>query len=195
MNSWTTPEPPTLHAHLGAIMAGVRAMISDLRFRHPIVGPILILVWAYLHRPAQRLERLIARWQAGGVAPPRPRLAVVRSQPRLPRARLPTGYAWLVRLVQRTAQFGPQLEALVARPEMHALLAAAPQAGRILRPLFTMLGIRPFPPVLRRPGAPPPPPGPIMPRRKRPPPPVPAPLPDLDPPIMLSPLGFRFSFP
>ncbi len=175
MKSWTTPEPPTLHAHLALILHDLRAVVAPHAFSHPILGPLLTLVWRYLSRPAQRLERLIARWQSGRLVAPRARPPggapgdTARKQ-REAKPRLPSGHAWLVRMLQRTAQFSGQLEALVARPEMAELLAAAPQAGRILRPLFTMLGVRPFPAVLRRPGAKPPPPGPILSRPSRRPP-------------------------
>jgi len=53
-------------------------------------------------------------------------------------------------MIQPTAQVAGLLEILIARPQMAGLLAACPQAGRILRPLCRMLGIRPFPPALRR---------------------------------------------
>ena len=71
----------------------------------------------------------------------------------MPHFRLPTANAWLVRLVQPTVQFAGQIETIIARPEIQELLAAAPQAGRIFRPLYRMLGI-PLPPSLRLPARP-----------------------------------------
>jgi hypothetical protein len=50
-----------------------------------------------------------------------------------------------LRLTQDAAVFRSQLEYLLADPEMTALLAEVPQAGRILRPLCHMLGIAPGP--------------------------------------------------
>ncbi len=55
-----------------------------------------------------------------------------------------------MRLVPQTASGASQLQHLLAEPEMAALIAAAPQMGRILRPLCRMLGVRP-PPGLRAP--------------------------------------------
>ena len=50
---------------------------------------------------------------------------------------------------QWAAGYGLQLEYLMTHdPEMRALIAAAPQAGRILRPLLHMCGITPHPDVL-----------------------------------------------
>ncbi len=112
----------------------------------PRVRPLLLLVWSRLRRMAVRFARLAARVQAG--APPATRPRPARSGP--PPKPLPRGFAWLVRLVPATAASAAQLQHLLADPEMAALIAAAPQAGRILRPLCRMLGIRP-PPGLSRP--------------------------------------------
>jgi len=58
--------------------------------------------------------------------------------------RLPRGQAWLIRLLPgEAASYGCQLQALLADPQMAALLAAAPEAGRILRPLCRLLAITP----------------------------------------------------
>jgi len=131
--------------------------------------PVLALAYYYLKRTASRLERLIARWQAGTLIPrhpaarasraPAPAPSLAETGPRTPKLRLPSGKFWLIRLVQPTAQLYPQLEQLVASPEMAELLAAAPQAGRILRPLFRMYGL-PMPEILHLPP---------VPRRPRPP--------------------------
>jgi hypothetical protein len=52
------------------------------------------------------------------------------------------------------AGFDEMLQALLDDPEMRALLAASPQAGRILRPLWRKLSTYPLPPVLRLPPRP-----------------------------------------
>jgi hypothetical protein len=55
---------------------------------------------------------------------------------------LPRGFGWLLPLVpQEAACFAGQMRGVLAEPEMVALLAAAPQARRVLRPLCRMLGI------------------------------------------------------
>ena len=159
MKQDTPPYPQALAEHLSAILLGVRAIVQPHTVISGPLQPLITLIWFYLHRPVRRLERLIARWQQGRLAPPRARIRPVAAAlpPRAPRLRLPTRHAWLIRLFQRTAQFNPHLEILANRPEMAALLAAAPQAGRILRPLFRMLGIRPLPANLRLPPRPRPP--------------------------------------
>ena len=163
-----TQYPNSLVEHLDGILRPLRAMLGGHTQTPGPLQPLMTLIWLYLHRPAQRLARLIAKLQAGTLTPPRPRTAATTPPspaPRAPKLRLPGRHAWLIRLVQRTAQLYPQLEILIGRPEMAELLAAAPQAGRILRPLCRMLGIRPVPPVLRLPPRP---------RRPRPPKPAPA---------------------
>ena len=157
--------PASLVEHLEAILRPLRAMLNGHTQTPGPLQPLMRLIWRYLHRPVQRLQRLIEKLQAGTLTPPRPRaITPTPPIPRAPKLRLPNHHAWLIRLIQRTAQLHAQLEILIARPEMAELLAAAPQAGRILRPLCRMLGIRPLPPILRLPPRP---------RRVRPPKPAP----------------------
>jgi hypothetical protein len=59
--------------------------------------------------------------------------------------------------VPGTAVYAGQVQTFLADPEAAALLEAAPQAGRILRPLCRMLAI-PLPDHLRRPKPSPEPP-------------------------------------
>jgi hypothetical protein len=53
-----------------------------------------------------------------------------------------------MRLVPEAACFGGQLRHLLSDPEMAALLRAAPQAGRLLRPLCRILAVPPDPKLL-----------------------------------------------
>jgi hypothetical protein len=60
---------------------------------------------------------------------------------------LPRGYAWLAVLVpSQAASVGGQLLALVAEPDVAALLAASPRMVATLKPLLRMLGKRLPPP-------------------------------------------------
>jgi hypothetical protein len=123
-----------------------------------LAGPFIILVWSRLRRMAGRVSRLAARFRAGNLPAPRARRRRPRpAAPPDPSKRLPRGFAWLTRMVPEVAAGGSQLGHLLGQPEMAALIAAAPQAGRILRPLCRMLGID-HPPLRlpRRPRAPPP---------------------------------------
>ncbi len=118
-------------------------------------GPLLVRIFSRLHRLAARLTSLVARIQAGKFQPPRaarPIAGPSRRKPRLPESR-----GWLLRLVPGTAVYAGQVQALLGDPQTAALLEAAPQAGRILRPLCRMLAI-PLPEILRRPKPQPAPP-------------------------------------
>ena len=70
-----------------------------------------------------------------------------------PRSALPRSFGWLLPLVPTEAACrATQLRAVLAEPEMVALIAAAPQATRLLRPLCRMLGLEPA--LLARPAIP-----------------------------------------
>jgi hypothetical protein len=88
----------------------------------------------------------------GGPAPPDP---AAENPPRPPRKRYPEAFGWLIRaLPYEAACFGSQLQHQFSQPEMIALIEAAPQVGRILRPLCQILAIE-LPPSLRLPPRPP----------------------------------------
>lgn len=116
---------------------------------HRLARPVLVLLWSWLRRTARRFGRLAARVQAGRPSRPRRPAAPRPPRPRAPRTpRLPRGFAWVIRLVPYAAAgSASQLQHLLAEPDMAALIAAAPTAGRLLRPLCRMLGVR-LPPAL-----------------------------------------------
>jgi hypothetical protein len=104
------------------------------------------MVWAYILSLSFRLDRLITRWKNGTLPKPRgPRAARQRTAPRAPhRFPLPGGKHWLPRRMPGTGigAFGGQLRHLLANDaELQALLAAAPQARRMLGPLCRAFGI------------------------------------------------------
>jgi|GEM_PF-2982210 len=139
---------------------GVTSHVQSRAYGIPAATPLLRRIQAHIAHLVHRLDSLARRHESGQLTPPRPRIPRPKTAPQdrvgpLPLP-LPRGKAWLIRHVQRTAQFAGQVEAFLARPDTRDLAAAAPQAGRILRPLCHMLGLAP-PPWLRLPGAPPPP--------------------------------------
>ncbi len=167
------PAPPDLSRRLTLVIEALRRVIAARAGRDRAAVPIVLLVWPYLHRLAARFEALARRVRAGGsvVATPRtrpaslappspapPSLAPPSLAPRCRPPRPPRSFAWLIRLAPDAAQLGGQIRHLLADPELASLLAAAPQAGRILRPLCRMLGILPgpdLPAALFRPRGPP----------------------------------------
>ncbi len=175
------PAPaPSLSQRLTLVVQALRAAIAAHAARDRATVAVAWLVWPYLNRLAARFAALTARVQAGkGVAVARttsgvraaaegPRLQVPRPRP----PGLPQGFAWLARLAPGILPLRGQVCHLLGDPELAALLAAAPGAGRILRPLCRMLGIKAgpgFPPALFQ-------------RPDPPPEPTPDPLPTPDPP-------------
>ena len=149
------PAPEARFAGLiAALCEAVGARVAGPA-RPGLAGPLIILIWTRLRRMADRITRLAARAGAGTLPPPRSRPATPRRKASPPYQRLPRGVAWLVRMVPAAAFGAGQLEALLADPGTKALIEAAPQIGRTLRPLCRMLGVDP-PPALRRPPPAPP---------------------------------------
>ena len=135
-----------------------------------LAGPFILLLAARLRRMAVRFATLAAHVQAGTLPAPRHRkrsghcerseaISSRTPPPASSKDRLPTRFAWLIRLVPEVGSFRSQFCHLLQDAEIATLLAAAPQVGRILRPLCRMLGIKLLPTVV--------PPALIPPRRPR----------------------------
>ncbi len=132
---WTafTVAASPVNAHLG---------------RHYLVPmPLLSLVLRRMWRLIARFDRLVLAWERDQLPTPRlraPRPATARKAP-TPALRLPARFGWLGKLVPAAqAGAGPLAHMLWEQPdEARALVAAAPQAGRILRPLCRIFGVTP----------------------------------------------------
>ena len=144
-----------------AIVTSLRTAVAPLTgFEHPRAALFILLV-NRICRMANRFDALFAKWQAGTLPKPRPsRAGPSRADPsrvgqsRTPgepraRPRLPGRRAWLLHVTEQVrlaaAICGTQLQHQFATPDFAAFLQAAPQAGRILRPLCRMIGIDPPP--------------------------------------------------
>ena len=134
--------------NFATVLTNLRAAIAVVAARDRALTALLVLVWGRLSRMAVRLERLMARWQAGTLPGPRKARAARGHTPR-ERARFPNAPAWLIAHVLEARQFAAQVRYRLADPELAAFVAAVPQAGRILRPLLHMLGIDDVPVVPR----------------------------------------------
>jgi hypothetical protein len=158
----TPTAPPGLAETFGLIIGGLCKAAAVRMCADPSVRPPLLLIHAWLKRLVQKFAALVARAEAGTLRPPRPgrHRAPAKNPPGKPRPRWPTNFAWLIRMLPyEAACFGSQLQHQFSQPEMMALLEAAPQAGRLLRPLCRMLAID-LPPALHLPPRPPRPPKP-----------------------------------
>ena len=152
-------SPPTgLMPRFSQFINGIKRTIGDIvLYRHEVM-PLILPLGAFLTATQRRLAALHARFVAGKLAAaPRARRPLAegvaaerpRAEPRPPG--IPPGP---VLLTVFQAGFDGQLQALLDDPEMRALLAASPRAGRILRPLWRKLSPGPLPAVLRLPPRP-----------------------------------------
>jgi len=140
-----------LGARLVALMArvgsGRRVPVRTRRSgRTPPPGPLPQGEGEKCPHPSPRDQ---ARWQS--LTPPREReretsaaVAAGDVRPALPRE-----FGWVRRVLPETARFAGVLAYFLDDPEMAALVATTPEAGRILRPLCHLLGVQP-PAFLRR---------------------------------------------
>ena len=157
-------------------------------------GPVWTLLWLRLNRLQNRLATLYDRWQQGTLPTKRPKTARRATTPRpappqipqlpcpgfplvdAPR-RLPAGHGWVIKRLPQAGPSAGHLEHLLQQPHMREFVVAAPQAGRLLRPLCRALGL-PQPDWLKLPARPRPRP-PRTPRQPRPGRPLPLTHPDL----------------
>jgi hypothetical protein len=154
-------------------MAALQRAIGDNHVARGVSGPLVALIWNYLGGIINRFAAIVAKIRAGTLPKPRaPRArkpladSEANPPPKKPRKKnlLPSRDAWLIRLMGwHVGNLGSQLGHLLQDPDMAALIAAAPQLGRMLRPLCRALGTNPG-----AAGLPPQPPKPMQPRKPRP---------------------------
>ncbi len=161
------PESDPITAGLRAIL---RAILGELGMWQ-LSNPQKVLAWGRINAAFRGIERMLARFRAGRLRQVTSR--GVTQKPREARQKpptiLPRKFGWLVAAGKHQAAcYGGQLKHLLNEPEMQALLAASPQAKRILRPLCRALAIElpwtvtaPRPPRLRKPRKPRPKPEPF----------------------------------
>ena len=143
--------PPAPADYLRCTILELTRVLAATAERRADIRPLMLLLWSRLRRLADRFAALAARAAAGPLPAPRRRPPAARpSRPRPPGTRLPEGFAWLIRMVPEARFANTRISHLLGSAEMAALLAAAPQAGRLLRPLCRTLGV-PLPPALALP--------------------------------------------
>ena len=171
---------PVVSAPARPIWAGpeVRWIIAPHGDLPLLPGPVWTLLWLRLHRLGNRLTRLYDHWQKGTL--PKPRKTTQRPKtarqpppqiPQLPApgmplvaapTRLPQGRGWVIRRIPEAGPSAGHLHDLLQQRDIQDFVQAAPQAGRLLRPLCHGLGLD-QPDWLKLP------PRPRTPRKPRPP--------------------------
>jgi hypothetical protein len=129
---------------LSELIRVLRGSVGGWAVRGWVSAALVVLLYGRLGVVMGRMERMVARFRAGRLwrCAVRDGRAVGRAG-RVSVERIwPRPFGWLVRAAGwEAAGFGAQLRAVLAEPEMVALLAAAPQAARVLRPLCRMLAV------------------------------------------------------
>ena len=170
----TDPARLRLPALFNSLMEG---LFADVRAAAAvgIVGiwlnvPLIRVLWRRLHRMSRQFHSILARYHAGTLPPPgntpsgNTPSGSTPSRPARPRpaAAAPPPSDWPTPQEQ-AARYGAllsltfaatlrhfELAEMLADPDMPALVAEAPQLGRVLRPMCRMLALKP-PPWLRLP--------------------------------------------
>jgi hypothetical protein len=156
------PAPQNLTERFDWVIQRLCDAVAIQSAKWAYITPLMVLVWGRLRRMSRRFAALVARMEAGRLKPSRP--AVQNPDPsktRPPRPPppwppVPSTPGWLLHYVQLEAAATANLirHMLEHDPEMRALLDAAPQLGRILRPLLRMVSPAPLPARLVRPPRP-----------------------------------------
>ncbi len=160
-------------ARVTAIVAGLAALIARAFLKNPFRAPLIVPLWKRLTRAGQRFARVMDHL-ATNTPFPKPRQRLRTRPAATPPVKLPHRRAWLLKdLAWEAAFYTTQLETLLSDPEIAGLVAACPQAARILRPLAHMLGATttlPKPPAIprrtRKPAPPIPHATPLLPQRR-----------------------------
>ncbi len=153
----SSPIPTSsVAAKVAQIIEGLRFTVPKFIAKDRNAGPLIMLIWSHLGRLGRQFAALAARAEAGTLRIAQHRRAVTPGvgTPRVRAARvpsgLPTGWGWMGDMMWETRGWGGSLQQIVLEdPEMAALIAACPQAGRIVRSILWMTLRSPVPAILR----------------------------------------------
>jgi hypothetical protein len=165
----------TIAGHVTQVIAGLRVVLAAYMAKADHARPQLLLLWKRIAFLNRRIATLAERFAAGRNVTPRKRLRPPAETAASPgdrlatpaRLRLPNKPGWLITQAIQFACYAEQFRHLLDDPEMIALLDAAPQIKRHLRPILRLLTLE-LPPSLALPPRPPRPPRVKPPRAPRP---------------------------
>jgi hypothetical protein len=136
--------------NLSVVLLALRKEVGGWGLRGFLSTVLVLLVYRRLGGVCRAMEGLAARFRAGtlrrvvGRASVAARVVAEGGRRTLVERVWPGRFGWLVRAASwQAAGYGCQLEAVLRQPEMVALLLAAPQAARVLRPVCRALAIDP----------------------------------------------------
>jgi hypothetical protein len=135
---------PSPYFDLTAVLRAMRAAVGGWGGQRFLAAALTVLLFGRLGQICRDFERLSQRFQDG-----RLRRILGRAgrgsgvRDGAPIA-WPCRFGWLLRAAKHhAAVYSAQVRAVLETPEMVALLIAAPQARRLLRPVCRMLAIEP----------------------------------------------------
>jgi hypothetical protein len=137
-----TETAPSLADRFARFIERLCAVIGVYAAVFPWARPEVAAAVARVQRLGERFALLAARASTGTLRPRRSG-AARRPDTARPRPPIPAPTArWLMQAVAAAVHCAEPFNRLLADPEMARLVAAAPQAGRILRPLCRMLRVK-----------------------------------------------------
>ena len=160
MNVVSPPPAPPLLADVAAVMVrivtGLLRAMGTLLQRHPRYehGPT---VWNFLASGMRRFGRVLERIAAGDkFRMQKSRAGAPRRERARPRLAIPRNKGWVGALGWEIRVFNAQIVWVLNQPGVAEIVANSPQAQRVLRPMFHILGIEhpSVPPLPRRPRKP-----------------------------------------
>ena len=140
----------SVFVRLSGLMAEGRKILIRHSMWFGVPDQIILLASTRVRMFDTRMHSLVERWRAGKLKPrkpakrgDKPKPVVDPNEPVTKPLRLPNGFGWLSKRI-RPDGFGTaeQLKALIAEPEMVALMADTHLAGRLLRPICHMYGVK-----------------------------------------------------
>ena len=130
----------TVSANLRVILRGILAVLGMWGLEHGLTRTL----YGKINGTFDRIERMLVRFRAGRLWRVTQRVVVQRRCRRVAGRgpAHPRRFGWLVIAGgHQAAGFGLQLQTVLNTPEMVAMLAASPQARRVLRPLCRALAV------------------------------------------------------
>jgi len=139
---------PSPYLDLSVVIRALRGAVGGWGGRGWLSQALTMLLFQRLGRICGQMERMCQRFAAGRLwrrvarADGDARVVADGRARAVALLRWPGRFGWLVRAAAwHAAGYGCQLREVLVQPEMVALLKAAPQAARVLRPLCRMLAV------------------------------------------------------
>ena len=149
---WTPPPIPSCFAQLFALILNGLQLAMGAGQKQAGVDPELVrAMWNRISGISARFVALVAAFREGRLRPRRPRAGSSRKGGSAKPFRFPSKFGWFIQFGSEVCCRRSQLEHwLATNQDAAAFFAAVPQAARLIRPLWHLLGLE-LPEALRLP--------------------------------------------